>query len=345
MIKKNHNEVILEKYLKAESNQAELEEVFELFSQPHNDLFIRPILFRYWKSDEIKWQKNLPDLQDPDSMLDKIHHLINIKAGRIEISGRRNLYNELLKIASILIIGIFTGMLTLHLKKSDPVYYKAISPKGSVSQVVLPDKSIVFLNADTEIKYTEERKTGFSLRNKKIRTVFLNGEAWFDVSENVQKPFMVNTSIYNIEVLGTRFNVKAYPEDNSVTTTLERGLVKISSIENLPVYEEIILKEDEQFIFDRNKGMFLNDVNTRMYTAWKENKLIFINMNLKDLFVLLERKYGVDIEVSDNTVLNYHYDSTIKNETIIEVLDLIAETLPIKYKIEGQKIIISNNKK
>jgi hypothetical protein len=63
-------------------------------------------------------------------------------------------------------------------------------------------------------------------------------------------------------------------------------------------------------------------------------------MNLKELFVLLERKYGVDIEVADNIILDFHYDSTITNETILEVLDLIAETLPIKYRIEGQKVII-----
>ena len=78
-----------------------------------------------------------------------------------------------------------------------------------------------------------------------------------------------------------------------------------------------------------------------MFTAWKDNKLIFINMNLKELFVLLERKYGVDIEVTNDLILDYHYDGTIKDETILELLDLLKETLPIKYKIEGQSILIT----
>ena len=67
--------------------------------------------------------------------------------------------------------------------------------------------------------------------------------------------------------------------------------------------------------------MKIKTVKTHLYTSWKENKLIFINMNLKELIVLLERKFGVDIEVADNIVLDYHYDGTIKNETILEVLD------------------------
>ena len=78
-----------------------------------------------------------------------------------------------------------------------------------------------------------------------------------------------------------------------------------------------------------------------MFTAWKDNKLIFINMNLKELIVVLERKYGVDIEITDNIILDYHYDGAIKNETILEVLDLLKETLPINYKIEDQSILIT----
>ena len=72
---------------------------------------------------------------------------------------------------------------------------------------------------------------------------------------------------------------------------------------------------------------------------------MFVNMSLKDLRILLERKYGVDIEISDKSILNYHYDGTIKNESILEVLEILRETLPIQYKIVGQKIVINKNVK
>jgi transmembrane sensor len=199
---------------------------------------------------------------------------------------------------------------------------------------------MVYLNAGSELKYTEENPRNFLTSKVGNRKVFLTGEAWFEVSRNENKPFVVHTPFYNVEVLGTQFNVKAYPEDDEVATTLENGKIKITSSEHFTIKETTTLQPGEQLVYTKNKGINISEVNTRRFTAWKDNKLIFINMNLRELFVLLERKYGVDIEVADNMVLNYHYDSTITNETLLEVLDLIAETLPIKYKIEGQKIII-----
>jgi transmembrane sensor len=152
----------------------------------------------------------------------------------------------------------------------------------------------------------------------------------------------VHTPFYDVKVLGTQFNVKAYKTDTEIVTTLEEGSVQIASSENFKMAENKTLHPGEQLVYNRqNKTINVKDVETRMFTAWKDNKLIFINMNLKELIVLLERKYGVEIEITDNMILNYHYDGTIKDETILEVLDLLKETLPIKYKIEGQTILIT----
>lgn len=247
---------------------------------------------------------------------------------------------NLLKAAAILVVGLFIGILAQSLQKTEPVFYTAIAPKGSISQMILPDSTMVYLNAGSELKYTEENQKNIISRKGGIRKVFLAGEAWFDVSKNEKKPFVVHTPFYNVEVMGTQFNVKAYPDDNEVATTLEKGKVKITSSEKYTLQETATLQPGEQLIYTKNKGITICNVNTRRFTAWRDNKLIFINMNLKELFVLLERKYGVDIEVADNIILDFHYDSTITNETILEVLDLIAETLPIKYRIEGQKVII-----
>jgi ferric-dicitrate binding protein FerR (iron transport regulator) len=201
--------------------------------------------------------------------------------------------------------------------------------------MVLPDNSIVYLNAGSQLKYSVE-----GLKGK--REVFLDGEAWFEVTKNEKKPFVVHTPYYDVNVLGTQFNVKAYKSDAEIATTLEQGSVQITSSDNLKLAQTAILQPGEQLVYNtQNRTINVKDVETRMFTAWKENKLIFINMNLKDLFVVLERKYGVDIQVTNNLILNYHYDGTIKNETILEVLDLLKETLPIKYKIEGQTILIT----
>ncbi|NOR76632.1 MAG: DUF4974 domain-containing protein, partial [Draconibacterium sp.] len=236
-----------------------------------------------------------------------------------------------------LIIGALLGTLINTLKKEEPVYYTSVAPKGSVLQMILPDNTMVYLNSGSEIKYSIDGLAG-------QREVFLKGEAWFQVTKNEKKPFVVHTSCYDVSVLGTEFNVKAYPADDKIVTTLEKGSVKISSTKKFKIQNNQVLKPGEQLVYNKVKNCIeLKKVNTRLFTSWKENKLIFINMDLKELITLLERKYGVDFEVSDSSILKYHYDGTIKNETILEVLEILKETLPIQYKIVGQKIQIISN--
>ena len=238
--------------------------------------------------------------------------------------------------AAILAIGLFLGYFVNSGRKApSPVYYTCVSPKGSISEMYMPDGSHIFLNSGSEIKYSVDGKNG-------MREVFLTGEAWFQVAKMKEKPFLVHTSLYDVKVTGTSFNVKAYAGDNDAVTTLEEGSVHISSPENLKLAEDIVLKPGEQAVYNkRSKSLNVGEVNTKWYTSWKENKLVFINMSLKDLRILLERKFGVEIEIVDQSILAYHYDGTIKSETIMEVLDLLKQTLPIQYQIVGQKVIIN----
>lgn len=239
------------------------------------------------------------------------------------------------KWAAILVIGLLLGYYVNSVQNnSAPVYYTLLAPKGSVSEMYLPDGSHIFLNSGSEIKYTVDGTNG-------MREVFLNGEAWFHVAKIKEKPFLVHTPFYDVKVTGTSFNVKSYSNEKNAVTTLEEGRVQIMSSKNLKLPEEIILKPGEQLNYnDESKKIQIADVNTKLITSWRDNKLVFINMSLKDLRILLERKYGVEIEIVDQSILNYHYDGTIKSETIIEVLEILKHTLPIKYKVIGQKIVI-----
>ena len=147
-----------------------------------------------------------------------------------------------------------------------------------------------------------------------------------------------------IDVMGTEFNVKAYAEDAEIVTTLEKGEIVFTS-ERGQQHKTTELKQGQQLICDKETGnMTVGSVNTRLFTSWKENKLIFINMSFSDLVVLLERKYGVIIEVADPEILNYHYDGTVKNESILQVMNLLRLTLPIDYKIKDQIIEITRKK-
>lgn len=260
------------------------------------------------------------------------------KIENIAKSKKQNTYflSTFSKIAAAIIIGILGGFyISSNFSGEAPVYYTAHSPAGSVSEILLPDSSLIFLNADSEIKYSFDGEKG-------IREVFLNGEAWFDVHKNKEKPFIVHTAYYDVNVTGTQFNVKAYETDNKVTTTLEEGCVFLRSTENCKLEEPISMVPGEQATFDiKTKNISIKTVNTDRFTSWKENKLVFVNMSLKELIVLLERRYGVDIDVKNNNLLDLHFDGTIKNETIIEILEIIKKTLPVSYNITDQKIEIT----
>ncbi len=325
---------ITEKYIKGESTPEELEEAMILFADPNHNVELQPTLYEYWINQEKSSTNEIPT-KDLSIILDKVHHKINLKQDQKPKNRIKKITFTVSKIAAILIIGLLMGLSVQYFKKTEPVYFTSIAPKGSVSQMVLPDNTVVYLNAGSQLKYTVE-----GLKRK--REVFIDGEAWFDVTKNENKPFVVHTPFYDVNVLGTQFNVKAYKNDDEIVTTLEEGSVLIGSSENFKMAERKILRPGEQLVYSaQKKAIEVKNVDPRMFTAWKDNKLIFINMNLKELIVLLERKYGVDFHVTDNKILNYHYDGTIKNETILEVLDLLKETLPIKYNIEGQTILIT----
>ncbi|HSO88587.1 MAG TPA: FecR domain-containing protein [Draconibacterium sp.] len=332
---KVHNiKSITGKYIQGICTSEELEAAMILFADPYHNLELRPTLFEYWKNEENGFQSEIPT-ENMSLILDKIHHRINLD---YHIKPNILIKKKLLmagKIAAVLIIGLLLGLSVQYLKKTKPVYYTSIAPKGSISQLVLPDNSIVYLNAGSQLKYSVDGING-------KREVFLEGEAWFDITKNEARPFIVHTLLYNVNVFGTKFNVKAYKTDDEIVTTLEEGSVQVTSSETLKLKENKMIRPGEQLVYNTlKKTVEVKQVNSRMFTAWKENKLIFVNMNLKELIILLERKYGVDIEVTDNLILDCHYDGTIKNESILEVLDLLKETLPVKYKIEGQTILIT----
>jgi len=255
------------------------------------------------------------------------------------IFQRYNNRQLFLRLAAILIIGVVTGALAVkYAIRQESIFITSVAPKGSVAQMVLADSTLVYLNAGSEIRYSPETE-------QKKREVFLSGEAWFDVTKNNKKPFVVHTSGYDVNVTGTRFNVKSYSTENEITTTLEEGEVQITSSGNFRLAQTVVLKPGEQVSLNKNSNTLSRKrVDTQLFTSWKDNKLMFLNMNFGELIVLLERKYGVDIEVNDNGILKYHYTGTIKNESILEILEIIKHTLPIEFRIEGQKVIINKNK-
>ncbi len=314
-------------------SDADWKSMLSAFHQPEYEFEVKDVLF-----EDISKE---PDLIEPPADLSSLFNKIWNKIEREKKQSKNNLryLTNFFKLTAAVVIGLLLGIFVSLFKNTDnePIYYSAYSPKGSISEMILPDGSLIFLNAGSKIKYTFEGKDG-------IREVFLEGEAWFDVEKDVRKPFIVHTNLYDVKVTGTQFNIKAYNDDNILATTLETGQIIIKSTEQLKLAKSIIMHPGEQVILDKqSKKLSIINVNTRWFTSWKDNKLIFVNMHLKDLVRLLERKYGVDIDIQNKKILNLHFDGTIKDESIIEFLEIVKKTLPINYKIIGQKILITDS--
>lgn len=329
-MKKDYHK-ILEKGLAKGASEDEQQQMLSLFHEQEGEYQVKNELYQMFAD------ASVPEMSSGqlDTMFARLWAVVqeNKKAS----TGKKRVLRMVSGIAAALVVGLLAGvLLTNPFKTADPVYYAAHSPRGSVSEVILPDETVIFLNADSRIRYTMNGKKG-------RREVHLEGEAWFDVVKHGKKEFLVHTPYYDVRVTGTQFNIKAYESDNEIATTLEEGEVKILSGKGCNIYGEIRMEPGEQLIYNKGTNrLAMQEVNTEWFTSWKDNKLIFVNMSLEELVVLLERKFGVDIILKNRELLDLHFDGTIKNETIIEILEIIQKTLPIHYRISGQKIEITS---
>jgi ferric-dicitrate binding protein FerR (iron transport regulator) len=172
----------------------------------------------------------------------------------------------------------------------------------------------------------------------------LTGEAYFEVTKDQEHPFIVNTDDIDVKVLGTKFNVSHYPEDTSISTVLVEGSVELHEWDDSgkDISDPVLLKPG--FMAEWNKPdrlMSVENVDTRIYTAWVQGKMIFRNTTFRKIRQALERKYNVTI-INNNTDLDDQlFDATFDIETIEQVLQSFNKSYAINYKIENNKVIIN----
>lgn len=168
-----------------------------------------------------------------------------------------------------------------------------VIPYGNSSTIILSDGTKVWLNAGSRLIYP-------SRFTDKSREVFLVGEAFFEVSKNEEKPFFVNTPDIKIKVLGTQFNVSAYPDDNIIQTVLTEGIVELSNLNPSFFDRSIEMKPGQMASFNKtNKEIKTYEVDASYYTSWKQGYLSFISTDLSRVVKKLERFYNIRIRYDD----------------------------------------------
>ena len=251
-------------------------------------------------------------------------------------------------------IAAFAAITALGMLFRDKTYqssYKtfAASKAGEKKFFLLADGTKVTLNAGSNIDISESF-------NKSTREIRLNGEAFFEVAHNKDKPFIIHTQTMNIKVLGTTFNVKAYAEDNIMETSLIEGSVEVGMNNSR---EKVILKPSEKIILP-NKAAKENRVthneNAKSYIiqnltydqtdssfaeiSWKESRLVFTDQSFEELAKTLERWYNIHVRFDDESTRAFRFTATFENKSIVQVLDALRLSRQFRYTIKENEIII-----
>lgn len=215
------------------------------------------------------------------------------------------------------------------------VFNEIFVPHGQTFNLTLSDGTKVWLNAGTRLKFPQNLNTA-----TQNRMVYLEGEAYFDVTRDEKRPFIVNAENLDIKVLGTQFNVSAYKSDSKIATTLVEGAVNV--YENSNPDAKILLTPSYQAAFIKENGsMAKKKVDTRIYTSWMENRLIIDNLTFEEILTKLERTHNVSIINQVEKLKSEVYKGEFENEDINTILTTIAVSTPFTYKIENNVITIT----
>ncbi len=233
---------------------------------------------------------------------------------------------------------------------------EVVVKRGSNTQFKLPDGSTVWLNAGSKLNYDKINESG-------LREVYLTGEGYFDIVRNTERPFIIHTSTIDIKVLGTKFNVKAYPDDKTVETSLIHGSVEVvvksrpQEIYLLKPNQKLVLMNEayglktvkEQRILTASipivtikKLSYLNGDTSAVETSWIKNKLSFEEESFTDLAKRLERWYDVEINFRNREIGEESFSGSFETETLKQALEAIrfSNNFRFNYKIEGKNVVI-----
>ena len=208
------------------------------------------------------------------------------------------------------------------------------APLGSKTKLYLPDGTLVWLNAGSRMTYSQ----GFGVDNRKVE---LEGEGYFEVKRNEKIPFFVKTKDLQLQVLGTKFNFHDYPEDHEVVVSLLEGKVGLNNL--LREEKEAVLSPDERAVLNKANGLLtVESVTASNASQWTDGYLFFDEELLPDIAKELERSYNVKIHIANDSLKTFRfYGNFVRREqNIQEVLEALASTEKMQYKIEERNITI-----
>ena len=255
---------------------------------------------------------------------------------RFSVTRILKLYQKIAAFLLIPVIGLGILYWVNQYSQSAGPYSETIAPRGQKSQIVLADGTKVWLNSDTKIRYPGN----FS---KNQRDIYLDGEAFFEVSKNERQPFVVHTSGVNVKVLGTKFNVKAYSDENQIETSLFEGKVNLLLNSSSGKTTEKEVKPGQSFVYSKtDRQLALNRFPQDEINGWKKNQLIFKDDTFSHLVRKIERWYNVKVMYDEKQFNDRRLTVELyEGERLDRLMEIISLALSVNYEYENGEVVLT----
>ena len=204
---------------------------------------------------------------------------------------------------------------------------------GEKAEVTLPDGSLVWINSGSSLTYEADF-------NHKKRSVYLEGEAYFEVAKDEKRPFIVKTQSMDVQAIGTAFNVRSYNSEQQISTILLEGKIKVNVAE-----KETLLGVNQRATFDKySKVLSTDNVDADNFVEWKKGNIYFNNQTFNDIALTLSRIYNVDIQFASEELRPMRFSGTLGSSGIKNALDILTLTSPMYYDVKDTTIILHHKK-
>ena len=316
---------IIENVLNNEATPAEAREVARWFQTPEGQAW----LSRRMDQDERAIREGEEEAWIDHPIPSAVMYQCVMRQIRARRVRRIVAYAAAVLIPVALVIALFLRVDSQVDLLADDDFEEVYVPNGERMQVLFQDGSKVHLNSGSRLRYPRK----FALFERKV---YLEGEAWFEVAKNGKRPFIVDLSDIDVKVVGTTFDVKAYPEEDEIFVTLESGSVELDS----EFFHPYRLRPGEKAVYDRHSRRC--EVQTshdiKRYSAWRRNVLVFKSTPLSEVMRTLTRTYNTAFEVKDSTALRYTYTITTDSASLSVVLKELERITPVRFEEKAGRV-------
>jgi len=258
----------------------------------------------------------------------------NSKSGQ---KVRKPLLLQWRTVAAAAVLALLLGTSAIYLinRQSFNTQLTTYAANEKREQFTLPDGSLVWLNAMSSLTYDQR----FGKENRKVSLI---GGAYFEVTNNKEKPFIVRANNINIQVLGTIFDVAAYPDQTNIVTTLLEGSVQVYK-QGLPAEEGVRLFPNQQLVYNKIKDdIAIQNVDSRLFASWKDGVLLFDQTPIDDVFSVIEHNYHVQITSTNRQLHERKITGRFSTDyTHAELLEILQKVVPFSFiSISGDSIVL-----